>query len=490
MNTDVAPSVIPVPSAGSLAPLNAALAPAGLTHTVQFYNDPTFLLDEASRWVGAALGAGDAVVVLATPAHREGIAARLRERGLDVEHAVQHGRYLAHDAAEMLARCLSDDGLDPTCFTEVIGGLIRQAETNPFGDARQVTVYGELVTLLAGQGQYETALHLEELWNDLARTHAFRLHCGYPMSAFPRAADGDALQRICAVHTEVVPLESYTSLIEEADRLRSVAILQQQAQTLAAEVAARERVDRELLERNRELQDAVAARDEFLSVAAHELKTPVTSLRGFTQLLLRDVRRGREIAPDRLARSLDTIERQTGKLSQLVTRLLDTAQIEAGKLRVEPVPTDLVGLVRSAVAQQPLADQEAIVVDAPMPLVAAIDPVRFEQVVTNLLDNAVKHSPVDGTVTVAMSGDGADGVRLTVTDEGVGIPPAQREVVFSRFQQGNRQHHLSGLGLGLYISRQIVEMHGGALRIEDAEHPGARFVVTLPHGTASMKETA
>ena len=244
------------------------------------------------------------------------------------------------------------------------------------------------------------------------------------------------------------------------------------------DITEQKRLEQALRERNQELREAVATRDVFLSVAAHELKSPVTSLRGFAQLLLRDARRQRAIAPERLASALDVIELQTRKLTHLVARLLDTAQIEAGKLRIEPVRTDLVALVHAALAPHHGDVDHTFVFEGPAQLAAVVDPVRFEQGITNLLDNAVKFSPHGGRVTVGLEQGADGGIRLSVTDQGVGIPPDQHEAVFERFHQAHGAHHLSGLGL--HITREIVALHGGGVRIEELAHPGSRFVVALP----------
>jgi signal transduction histidine kinase len=284
-----------------------------------------------------------------------------------------------------------------------------------------------------------------------------------------------------------VPGESYTSLIDEDQRRREIALLQQKARVLATEVAERRRVEEQLRDRNRELSAALAARDEFLSVAAHELKTPLTSLRAFSQLLLRDARRGRGIAPERLEVALAAIELQTGNLNRLLSRLLDATQIEAGRLRVDPVRTDLAALIRSLVERQHLSLDHRVVVEGPEHLSVELDPVGFEQVVASLLENAVRFSPRGGTVTVAFGRDEDGAVWLSVTDEGVGVPADQREAVFHRFHQAHGEPHLSGLGLGLYVAQAIVGLHGGTVHIEESDRSGARFIISLPPSTADRQ---
>src|SRR5436305_29207 len=138
-----------------------------------------------------------------------------------------------------------------------------------------------MVALLWAQGQREAAMRLEHLWNDLARTHAFSLLCAYPLRFFGRAGDDKSMGAICDVHSHVIPAESYTALRNDEERLHTITVLQQKAQALGTEIEEHKQAQRAL-------REAVAARDDFLSVAAHELKTPVTSLRAFAQLLLRD----------------------------------------------------------------------------------------------------------------------------------------------------------------------------------------------------------
>jgi signal transduction histidine kinase len=462
-------------------------------HTVQFYADDPFLLNELSRFIGSALGAGDAGIVIATQAHRDDLAGQLKARGLDIERAAAQGRYVSLDAQETLSKLMPDGQLDEIRFVDLIGGVIQQAAISVGGERPRIAAFGEMVALLWAEGRPDAAIQLEQLWNSLARTHSFELLCAYPSSLFNQSEDATGIGDICATHTHVTPDESYTALVTEGERLRAITLLQQKARALETEIAAREKAqtalqhrERELLERNRQLREAIASRDEFLSVAAHELKTPITSLRGFAQLLLRSLQGKRDIPPERLEAALDAIERQTGKLNHLVSRLLDSAQIEAGKLRIEPVSIDLVTLVRTVIAQQQSANHE-LVFKAPEYLEAIIDPIRFEQVITNLLDNAVQFSPQGGTVTVNLEQDGEGQIRLSITDEGVGIPLHRRETVFDRFQQFHGERHLSGMGLGLYITREIIELHGGSIRVEGPEHPGTRLVVILPPAPVPLR---
>jgi signal transduction histidine kinase len=235
----------------------------------------------------------------------------------------------------------------------------------------------------------------------------------------------------------------------------------------------------------REARVAVSIRDEFLSVAAHELKTPMTSLRGYAQLLGREFDKGHAANPDRARRAAMTIQVQSDKLARLVGQLLDVSRIQSGKLAIECKEADLSELVRDVVegARSQLR-HHTLVARLPDQLVLLVDPLRMEQVVTNLIDNAIKYSPEGGQIDVVLDDrTERDDVQLTVLDHGVGVPLEHRAHIFDRFYQahaGGPLTSMAGMGLGLYISRQIVELHGGIIEAEFPEEGGTRLVVTLP----------
>ncbi len=236
----------------------------------------------------------------------------------------------------------------------------------------------------------------------------------------------------------------------------------------------------------REAREAIGVRDEFLSVAAHELRTPLTSLRGYAQLLVRDFERKGAVDPDRGRRSAATIMLQADKLSRLVDQLLNVSAIQFGKLAIERRPTDLSRLVRDAA--EAIGTQlrgRRLAVHAPAELLAVVDPLRLEQVLANLLDNAVKYSDEGGLIEVALSVADERTAALTVRDHGPGIAREDRRHIFDRFYQGRGRGALTdqaGMGLGLFISREIVRLHGGSIAAEFPPDGGARFVVAVPLG--------
>jgi signal transduction histidine kinase len=234
-----------------------------------------------------------------------------------------------------------------------------------------------------------------------------------------------------------------------------------------------------------EAQQAIAIRENFLSMAAHELKTPVTSLRGFAQLLVRRLDLQKELEPARLRQALETINQQSERLLRLIIRLLDLSKLEAGRLELEPEITDLTALLERLVeGLRATTERHTVIMNLPTePVQALIDPLRIEQAVTNLVDNAIKYSPEGGLIDLTLTPLPAQQlVQLKVKDQGVGIPVEHREHIFEQFYQA--QHRgFAGIGMGLYITRQIIELHGGQIEVEYPDEGGTCFVVLLPDGS-------
>ncbi len=225
-------------------------------HQVQFYEDETFLVECVGRFVGAALGAGDAAVVVATAPHRASIEDRLKEQGVDVPAARAQGRYLSVDAAETLAKFMVGGMPDERRFVAVVGGIIARAARRP---RTSVRVFGEMVGLLCAEGNHDAAVRLEQLWNDLALQLPFSLLCAYPIGAFGSEAHAAPFLKICGAHSDVTPAESYSAVGSDDERRRIVTQLQQKAGALDHEVRGRTRAEDTARERNRTLQALVAA---------------------------------------------------------------------------------------------------------------------------------------------------------------------------------------------------------------------------------------
>jgi excisionase family DNA binding protein len=450
---------------------------AACEHFAQFYENDVFLVSAVADFIGDGLRAGEAGLVIATEPHRLAIDERLEaQHGLDLAEARAAGCYESLDARETLGRFVVGDMPEPTQFAAIVGSKLEQLARN----GRRVRAVGEMVALLARDGNSAATVRLEELWNELSASHSFSLLCAYPMGCLGGEDLGELLREVCAQHARVLPTESFMALDTEDERLRVVTALQQKAESLEAEVAQRKQAEQQLKDALDLANSALRARDEFLSIAAHELKTPITSLKGHAQLALRWLPRAAPIEKERLEQALQTIDGQAGKLSRLLSQLFDLSQLDAGKLLLDPRSTDLVELVAQTVDNARLSsDRHEITVEAPPSIDLVIDPMRIEQVLANLLDNAIKYSPGGGRIGVAIEVQ-PSAVELSVQDQGLGIPGEQRAHIFDRFYQAHGHDHRSGMGLGLYVSRHIVESHGGKIRAEFPESGGTRFVVRLP----------
>jgi PAS domain S-box-containing protein len=241
-------------------------------------------------------------------------------------------------------------------------------------------------------------------------------------------------------------------------------------------------LEQRVTERTAQLNDAVQARDEFISIASHELKTPLTPLKLQIQSILRNLHRfpGGIVPSEQVSKLLKTSDRQIRRLTHLIDDLLDVSRITAGKLSLRREQINLNQLVRETVdsyAEQLAIACSPVSIDAPEPVAGFYDQVRIEQVIGNLVTNAMKYAP-GGAITIRVQGKKESAI-VSIEDQGPGIPADQIERIFSRFERG-ASRVVGGLGLGLYISRQIVEAHGGTIYAETRDEGGARFVVTLP----------
>jgi PAS domain S-box-containing protein len=225
-----------------------------------------------------------------------------------------------------------------------------------------------------------------------------------------------------------------------------------------------------------ELKQAIRARDEFLAVASHELRTPLTALKLRVSSLQRNA-----TVDERLRRGVDAAVRQVERLERLVESLLDVSRITTGHLELERERVDLAELVRDVVERMQGDEQVngvCVVVDAPARVEGSWDRLRIEQVLVNLLSNALKFGegkPVD----VVLRGDERS-ATLAVRDRGVGIRAAQQAKIFGQFERVAAKRKEGGLGMGLYISRQIVEAHGGKIGVLSQPGEGSEFSVELP----------
>jgi signal transduction histidine kinase len=468
---------------GLLAPRAAWSDMRECEHFVQFYEADAFLLDSLGNFVGAAVNAGEAAIVVATPAHREGLEARLREKNVDVTAATACGQLILLDAAETLSKFMAGQSLDAELFAEHLGDIITRA-----GEGRpRPRIYGEMVALLWAEGNYEAAIQLEEVWNELQHRHSFALFCAYPLDGFAGEVPGRGLADVCTAHSRVIPAESYAALDDADERLREITRLQQKAKSLEAEIAERTRIEDQLRRAlvsehaaRTEAETATRLKDEFLATLSHELRTPLSAILGWSAML-----RTNKFDQPAVDRALETIERNARAQAHIIEDLLDVSRIVTGQLSLERRPVDAAALIESSIESiRPTAEAKSIRINALLNDVEFLvcDAARFQQVMWNLLSNAVKFTPAGGQVTISLRRV-ASHVQISVSDTGQGVDAEFLPFIFDRFRQADgsitRRH--GGLGLGLAIARHLIEMHGGSIKADSAGiGQGTTFTIELP----------
>ncbi|MDC8760663.1 EAL domain-containing protein [Janthinobacterium fluminis] len=283
----------------------------GCVHTVQFYENDSFLIKGLADYIGAALRAGDKGVVIATRRHLDELEEALKGRGLlDNAGAEANGRYIPLEVDHMLPLFMENGLPNEERFSNEIGDVIARAA---FGHSGHVYIFGEMVAILCGLarcplrslGKHDAAIYVERYFNKLLQQHSFSLLCGYPLSAFPRQQDHAMFQEVCALHTAVLPAESYDIRAGVDTLQRTVADLQQQAFALAAEVHDRAQIEQALREVNFDRLTGLPNRSVFQSHLEMDIKRAHRSQLPLALLFI-DLDHFKEIN--------DTLGHQTGDL--------------------------------------------------------------------------------------------------------------------------------------------------------------------------------
>jgi len=246
----------------------------------------------------------------------------------------------------------------------------------------------------------------------------------------------------------------------------------------------------ELKERYEQLKELDRMKSQFLSIASHELKTPITAMSGFLQVALRRVRRlteGAAPSPETegllgITEQLEVVYRQTGKLARLIDELLDVSRIQTGRIEFHYGDVDIGELANEVAARMQLTTTAHVIsVERDTESVVTADRDHLEQVLNNLVTNAIKYSPSGGAIKIDVRPDDG-GVRLSVTDQGIGIPEKELEAIFGLFYRSpdRAARDAAGMGLGLYISKEIVVRHGGRIWAERGGEKGSTLNVVIP----------
>jgi signal transduction histidine kinase len=434
-------------------------------HFVLFYEDEEVLVDEVSTFIGDGLQMGDGCIVLAREQFKESLEQRLQENGLDIVAARQCGQYFAIGATMALPLFMVDGLPDAGRFAEVVGNLITQAARG----GHRVRIFGNLVAVLWAEGNQEAAICLEDRWNDLAQSYPFTLFCAYPLHFFGGVAHEKQFSRICTQHSQVLPTESYTSLTGPDEHMQAIALLQQKAISLEIELA-----------RQQAAKELEQYKDRFISMASHELKTPLTSITGFLNLLQRQLA---SYENEKVHRYLARMNAQVHELTKLVNDLLDLSKIQIGHLSYCEERFTLDALVQQVIEDvQQTTQTHRLLLGGQTSVEIVGDRERLGQALTNLLNNAIKYSPQADMVIVQLAKN-HDHVLMSIQDFGIGIAREDQQKIFERFYQindANVRASRPGLGIGLSLVREIVEYHHGQLWVESEKGKGSTFHISLP----------
>jgi signal transduction histidine kinase len=457
-------------------------------HTVQFYEDDSFLAETVVDFFAAGLVNGQRAVAIATPEHRESISAGLFERGFDVERARENGQVVLLDADELLGAFMVGALPDAGRFRLAMDGLLGSHAL--FGERvaprKAVLAFGEMVDLLWRRGNLDGALLLEELWNELANVYNFSLLCAYSLQSFDHDSDDAPLRAICDRHAHVVPTERYMQMDDDS-RLREIALLQQRARALETELHRRHELEESLRDAVRAAQAANRSKSEFLSAMSHELRTPLNAIGGHAQLIEMELH-----GPinDAQREALARVQRGQRHLLAMINDLLNCARCDAG-------------LVDYAIEHLPIANAIEDVVSTLAPIAAAkgltcsiiapptgealevqADAEKLQQILHNLVGNAIKFSPAGARITIDTLPCPSDAslAEIRVRDTGTGIPVTKLAAIFEPFIQlgGSMTSQRDGLGLGLSISRMLARGMGGDLMVQSEVGAGSTFTLSLP----------
>lgn len=462
-------------------------------HAVQFYDGEEFLFDTVGRFLAAGLTAGDTLVVVAAPEHATALRQRIAAFGAG---EVPEDRLLVLDAGEALAQFMVGGMPDANRFRAMLARVLATAK-GASGE-RRVRAYGEMVNLLWRNGSSRAAVRLEELWNDALKDHPFSLVCAYQMGAFDREGDASRFLELCRHHSHVVPSESFSRIDDAGERLREVSLLQQRALALKSEVhhrrelekalrdalRARARVEDELRvalrreERAREQADAGDAfKEMFLTMLGHDLRNPLNTILATATLMAM-----RSDLPPEGQKRVERLISAGDRMQRMIAQILDVTRARLGDgipIAAHDVCDLSKAVARIVDAVRAANPSRTIELWLHGPCEARIDIVRIEQVLWNLIGNAIAHGDARQPVHVMVTG-GPDVAIIVVHNQGNPIDPALLPTLFDPFRRGRPAGASDGLGVGLYISERIVEAHGGTIHVESSAEHGTAFEVILP----------
>lgn len=346
--------------------------------------------------------------------------------------------------------------------------LMNPVTEKMFGYTAAELIGSSVDILLPDEARAIHATHRAQYWEKPAARSMAR-----GITLYGRRKDGSSF-----------PVEISLSPVSSDQGIRVTAIIRDVTERKENEQriqALREEHTRQLELRNQQIERADRLKTEFLASMSHELRTPLHTVIGFSELLAEEVKG--PLNPDQ-KRFVNHIHRDAQHLLNLINEVLDLSRIEAGKLVLNREHVNMLELLEEAVSSlRPQCELKSLVIEnrAPRDVYAFVDPVRMKQIVQNLLGNAVKFTPAGGRIDVGLEVlNGA--LQISVADTGVGIPEGEQDAIFENFHQviGSDSALREGTGLGLPITRRLVEAHGGRIRVDSEPGKGSRFTFTVP----------
>jgi signal transduction histidine kinase len=448
------------------------------SHIVQFYEDESALVDNVVHFVTAGLRENEPVVIIATEHHRVLFGSALSRAGVDLGRLAAAGEITMLDARATLAQFMEDDEPSSVKFEQVIGAVIEQVLR---GRPTRVRAYGEMVDLLWRDGKRSAAVQLEQLWNDLAEHHAFTLLCAYVMGNFIHSDDAEMFDHVCKTHSHIIPCETISRLDGER-RSRHIAALEQRARSLENEIVHRQQLEaalREALAREKaareEAERNIRYNEMFAGMLGHDLRNPLGTITMGANYIAR-VNVGEK--PTRAAtRILASAER----MSRMIDQLLDFTSIRiGGGLELNLTRIDLAEVCERVKEELEAGNPQCHIQLAARGNTSGLwDYDRLLQVFSNLVGNAVSHGSAGCEVSIQADGTDSSDVIAEVRNAGA-IEPEILPSIFEPFRGGKKRHKAKGLGLGLFITRQIVVAHSGSIDVASSDIQGTTVRVRLP----------
>ncbi len=445
----------------------------GHSHRVQFYESEEFLANVVSDFLHDGLRAGEPALVVATDEHRHAFWAGLEARGLDVARACGDGRLVALDARDVARELVVDGVADAGRFATHVGGAVAACRA---GADRPLRVFGEIVDVLWRDGRASAAIRVEELWNELERLHPFSLLCAYAMAGFYRETQAKAFERVCDVHGQVLPAETFPAGDLDDPRSRELARLQQRARALESEIERRKELEAALRDALEERRRTVDFAEKFVAILGHDLRNPLQTVTAAAMLL------ADRAGPGEIATLAGRALRSSRRMARMIDQVLDLTRIRLGHgIPLSRRRMDLVELCRSSVDDIAAAERARVRLEVRGDACGTWDGDRLAQLVSNLLANALAHGARTEPVEISVDGSDRALVVLEVRNGGA-IRHGVLDALFEPFARGPAvsADPPGGLGLGLYISRQVVLAHSGSIDVTSSEEEGTRFAVRLP----------